>query len=189
MHAADRPTAPGVLLGAAAAVVGAALYVTAIGYLDLRASSISTGALLGWDSAVVAIVPPRAPVWEGLAIAAVTALAFWPFWWRQRTASSRWHQVPVWAALVTVLALAAWAAATTEFPYSPIAALSGGPSPVTGGVADPLAVTWTRQGALSPVTTVFVGVLAVLSVARPGARQAPDPATTEVAVEDDRPRR
>ncbi|MDO8143045.1 MULTISPECIES: hypothetical protein [unclassified Isoptericola] len=180
MRTADRPTALGVLLGAAAAVTGVAVYVTAIGYLDLRASSIGTGALLGWDSAVVAIVPPRAPVWEGLAIAAVTTLAFWPFWWRHRTASSRWHQLPVWTALVTLLALTAWAAATTEFPYSPIAALSGGPSAVTGGVADPLAVAWLRQGALSPVTPVFVGVLAVLSLARPGARRA-----TEVAIEDE----
>ncbi|MEG3614245.1 hypothetical protein [Isoptericola haloaureus] len=188
MRTTDRPTSLGLLLGVAAAVVGAAAYVTAIGYLDLRASSIGTGARLGWDM-VPTIVPPRAPVWEGLALAAVTALAFWPLWRCHRTASSRWHQLPVWAALVTVLGLTAWAAVTTELPYSAMSVLAGRPSAWDGGVADPLAVAWTRQGALSPATPVFVGVLVVLALARPGARRAADPATTEVAIEDDRPTR
>jgi|GEM_PF-6654386 len=188
MGAVDRPTSLGLLVGATVAVVGAAIYVTAIGFLDLRASSITTGARLGWDL-VPSIVSPRAPVWEGFAIAAASALTFWPLWRCQRTASSRWHQVPVWAALVTVLALTAWAVATTEFPYSAMSVLSERPSALDGGVSDSLVVAYVRQGALSPVTAVFLGVLVVLALARPGARRAPDPATTQVAIDDDRPAR
>ncbi|WP_345293411.1 hypothetical protein [Isoptericola chiayiensis] len=95
----------------------------------------------------------------------------------------------MWAALVAVLALTAWAVATTELPYSAMSVLSDRPSALDGGVSDSLVVAYVRQGALNPVTPVFVGVLVVLALARPGARRASARATTEVAIEDDRPAR
>lgn len=185
MRTTDRPTALGLLLGIGAACVGATVYVTAIGYLDLRASSLTMGALLGWDGSVASVTSSRTPVWEHLGIAVVSALAFWPLWWCRRTASSRWQQLPVWAAAATVLALTAWAMATTELPYSAISATLDGASQMDDGVSDPLLIAWTRQGALSLATPVFAGVLAVLALARPGARRAPESSTAEVTIQDE----
>ncbi|WP_402466574.1 hypothetical protein [Isoptericola aurantiacus] len=186
MRTPVRPTSLGLLLGVLAATVGATVYVTAIGYLDLRASSIVGGALLSWDGSTVSVARLRAPVVDHLGIAVVTALAVWPLWHCQRAAATRWHQLPVWAAAATTLALIAWAVASTTLPYSALSAsLDGATSRMDGGVSDPLVIAWTRQGALSLATPVFVGVLAVLALARPGARRAPEPPMAEVAIEDE----
>lgn len=182
MHPPTTPTAGGLALRSLSAVVGAAAYVVAIGYLALHAEAAKAGAVLAWDGTITSLAPPTPPLWSSVGVVVLVAVAFLLAWRSHATASSRRGKLPLWTATLTLIVLSAYLMATSQLPFSAFVAVSG----IDASESMPAVVAWARQGALSSATYAVTGVMLVLSFLRPGRRttsrhQGDAPAKTAVA--------
>jgi hypothetical protein len=165
----DRPSAPtslGVALGVLGSAAGAAAYVVAVGYLDTHAVAAAAGAVLDGGGSVVAIAPPAAPWWPAAGVAALTAAVFLAAWRSWATATSWRGRISLWTGTLTLIVLGVALMASTEFPFS--TSMSMGLR--DGTPPEPTLLAWARNGALSPATHAFAGVLLVLSFLGPRQR-------------------
>ncbi|MCK0116488.1 hypothetical protein MWU57_05540 [Isoptericola sp. S6320L] len=150
------------------AVVVAAAYVIAIGYLNIHAKTIVTGAALDWRASVVSVTSPAPPLLPAAGVALLTAGVF-VLAWRSRVAARGSRQLlPVWLATVTLIVLSSYAMASTAFPFSALASTFGSDvDPMPGWASpEPVALALGREGALSPATHALTGVMVVLSLMR-----------------------
>lgn len=168
MHPPTTPTAGGLALRSLSAVVGAAAYVVAIGYLALHAEAAKAGAVLAWDGTITSLAPPTPPLWSSVGVVVLVAVAFLLAWRSHATASSRRGKLPLWTATLTLIVLSAYLMATSQLPFSAFVAVSG----IDASESMPAVVAWARQGALSSATYAVTGVMLVLSFLRPGRRTA-----------------
>jgi hypothetical protein len=167
-HSDRRSTALGLGLSALVAVVLVVAYLVVVGYLNLHAKTIVTGAALDWRASVVAIAPPAPPLWSAVGVAILSAIAFFLAWRAHASATRRRHQLPVWVATVALIALSTYAMVSADFPYSALASTFDTGARLMGGASpEPLPLAFVREGALSPATHALVGVMVVLSLLRP----------------------
>ncbi|TYL51509.1 hypothetical protein FXB39_09835 [Nocardioides sp. BGMRC 2183] len=145
----------GATLGILLSILVALLCVVVVGFLDVRAEAVETGAVVGWDTEIQSLTDPAAPVLQRLMIAVACSLvAFaYAFWLK---ASAVLAGISALTTAVTLCALSGWFYATTDFPYSAIATAVESPE-------SPL-VSWLRAGALSPAIQVLAGVLLALAM-------------------------
>ncbi|WP_407320345.1 hypothetical protein UQW22_07795 [Isoptericola halotolerans] len=166
----ERSSTAAVALGlkALVPVIVVVAYLVVVGYLNLHAKTIVTGAALDWSASVVAIAPPAPPLGSAVGVAIVSALAFFLAWRAHTSATRRRHQLPIWMATVALIALSTYAMVSADFPYSALAStFDNRVGLMEGASPEPLPLAFVREGALSPAAHALAGVMVVLSLLRP----------------------